>query len=486
MLTWTHPVQSGEIVMANLDIDTASLETIATVLRSGDLTAVALADWAIANHERRGEAFHAYKTWDPEKVRANAAAADAVFAAGIDLGALQGFPVSVKDLFGVAGYPTFAGCPRPLPEKWQTEGPVVRAIRHQLGVISGKTHTVQFAFGGMGFNQHWGAPRNPWDADDHRSPGGSSSGAGVSLGEGSALLAIGSDTAGSVRIPASMTGAAGMRPTAGRWSTAGIVPLASSLDTAGPLTRTAADLALAFAAIDPHIDEDALSFTARQRDAKLADFHVGICDWYFDDCDPGIAEGVKAALDELAAQGLRTTPVTMPYFDTVTAMFGKGGLHIGEFTSFMNNEMADYKADLDPTVAIRIEAAESFSASEHIARLKAIDRMAPEAHAALAGVHAIVGPTLPISPPKMTDVENPEVHLAANFDLVRNTNTASLLKMCAVTIPVALDAVGMPVGLHIVCPGGHDETALAIAMAFEQALGTPRERLGVPPLCAAL
>ncbi|MFT5181048.1 MAG: aspartyl-tRNA(Asn)/glutamyl-tRNA(Gln) amidotransferase subunit A [Alphaproteobacteria bacterium] len=472
--------------MAKLDIDTTSLEAIAGALRNGSTSAMALADWAIDNHERRDEAFHAYKTWDVDKLRTQATAADAVFAAGIDLGPLQGIPVSVKDLIGVSGYPIFAGCPRPLPEKWQTEGPVVGAIRHQLGVISGKSHTVQFAFGGMGFNQHWGAPRNPWDAGDHRAPGGSSSGAGVSLGEGSALLAIGSDTAGSVRIPASMTGNAGMRPTAGRWSTAGIVPLSSPLDTAGPLTRTAADLALAFAAIDPLIDEDAFVFTARQRSASLADFHIGICDWLFDDCEPGIAEGVKAALDELVKQGLRTSPATLPHLDAVTEMFAKGGLHIGEFASFMNGEMADYRADLDPTVAIRIKEAANFPASEHIARLKAMDRMAPVANAAFAGFHAVVGPTLPMAPPKMSDIESPEAHLAANFFCVRNTNAVSLLKLCAVTIPVALDAVGMPVGLQIICPGGGEETALAIAMAFERALGTARDRLGVPPMCAVM
>ncbi len=472
--------------MATIDTNTASLESIGAALRDGDLSATELADWAIDNHERRGEAFHAYKTWDPEKLRTQAAAADAVFAADVDLGPLQGIPVSVKDLFGVAGYPTFAGCPRPLPEQWQSEGPVVQAIRHQLGVISGKTHTVQFAFGGLGNNPHWGAPRNPWDAEDHRSPGGSSSGAGVSLGEGSALLAIGSDTAGSVRIPASMTGTAGMRPTAGRWSTKGIVPLASPLDTAGPLTRSAADLALAFAAIDPVIDAPALAFTARQATAELADFRVGVFDWYFDDCEPGIAEGVKAALEELEKAGLRTSPATIPHVDDVTEMFSKGGLHIGEFTSFINNEMRAFRDDLDPSVAIRIKEAATFPASEHINRLKAIDRMAPEANAAFAGLHAIVGPTLPISPPKMADLGSPEDHLTANFALVRNTNTASLLRLCAVTIPVALDAEGMPVGLHIICPGGHDEIALAIAMAFERTLGTARERLGVPPLCAAL
>jgi aspartyl-tRNA(Asn)/glutamyl-tRNA(Gln) amidotransferase subunit A len=472
--------------MANFDIDIASLADISLALRDGQLTATALAEWAIDNHARRGEALHAYKTWLPERVCTEATAADAVFAAGIDLGPLQGIPVSVKDLVGVVGYPTFAGCPRPLPEKWQEEGPVVRAIRHQLGVISGKSHTVQFAYGGFGVNPHWGAPRNPWDADDHRSPGGSSSGAGVSLWEGSALLAIGTDTAGSVRLPAAMNGVAGMRPTAGRWSTEGIVPLASSLDTPGPLARSVADLALAFAAIDPQTEVPVLSFVERLNTAVLADFHIGICDWYFADCEPGIAEGVQSALDELARQGLRTTSVTMPHLDDVTEIFNRGGLHVGEFASFMANEMRDYRDDLDPKVAIRIKDAATFSTSEHLHRIKLLERMAREANAAFGGLHAIVGPTLPLTPPKMSDIAETETHVAANNKLVRNTNTASLLKQCAITIPVALDAAGMPVGLHIICPGGKDETAIAIALACEKVLGTARERLGLPPLCAAL
>ena len=137
-----------------------------------------------ANHTARGKALHAYKAFDPDRVRREANLADAARATHNDLGPLQGIPVSIKDLFGVAGYPTFAGCPRELPAKWRLEGPVVRSLRRQLAVISGKTHTVQFAYGGLGANPHWGAPRNPWDAAVHRSPGGSSSGAGVSLWEG--------------------------------------------------------------------------------------------------------------------------------------------------------------------------------------------------------------------------------------------------------------------------------------------------------------
>jgi len=473
----------GEITVGTMDITTASLADLIGSLRAGSLSAGDLADWAIGNHDARGEAFHAYKTWDPRRLRAQAVAADAAFGAGVALGPLQGIPVSIKDLVGVSGYPTYAGCPRELPESWQSEGPVVTAIRHQLGVVSGKTHTVQFAFGGLGVNPHWGAPRNPWDAQDHRSPGGSSSGAGVSLHEGSTLLAIGTDTAGSVRMPATMTGNAGFRPTPGRWSTDGIVPLVKSLDTAGPLAKSVDDLVIGFGAIDPCLDEDAVAFRNRLAQAELGDFRVGICDWYFEDCDPGVAEAVTAALDELSKAGLRTEVVKMPHFDDVTDLFNAGGLHVGEFSAFIKDEMRDFEADLDPAVAIRLAKAESDTAVEHLNRVKAVARMAKVVDAAYGGLHAIVGPTIPLTPPRMRDIDDPETHFVANMRLVRNTNTASLLKLCAMTVPVGLDAEGMPVGMHIVSRENHDETALALALVCERVLGKPRDRLGVPPMC---
>ena len=187
---------------------------IARELRERRPTARELVEAAIARHERFGERLHAYSFWAPEQARAVADAADAAFAAGVSAGPLQGLPVSIKDLFAAAGYPCFAGSSRRLPaDPWERDGPLVATLRRQLGVIMGKTHMVEFAFGGTGQNSHHGAPYNPWDAAAHRSVGGSSSGAGVSLLEGSALLAFGSDTAGSVRIPACMTGNAGLKVT---------------------------------------------------------------------------------------------------------------------------------------------------------------------------------------------------------------------------------------------------------------------------------
>lgn len=472
--------------MTDIDMATESLDTLATALRERRLSAAAIAEWTIANHAARDSTFHAYKTYDADRVRAEAALADAALAANNDLGPLLGIPISVKDLFGVAGYPTFAGCPRELPDKWRSEGSVVRALRDQLAVISGKSHTVQFAYGGLGANPHWGPPRNPWDATDHRSPGGSSSGAGVSLWEGSALLAIGSDTAGSVRIPASMTGTAGIRPTAGRWATDGIVPLCPALDTAGVLARSAVDMTIGFAAIDPRVDADAIDWMRRLASADLADFHVGVCDWYFEDCDAGVAEGVQEALAELGRAGLRLSRADIPQFEPATDVFRHGGLHVGDFTSFINGEMAAYRADLDPAVAIRFERMEQMPAGEHVQRVRRLAALSTEAHRAFDGLHALIGPTLPLTPPKMADVADPEVHLRENMRAVRNTNTASLLGMCAITLPIALDAAGMSVGLHIVARGGDEANALALALACERALGTARQRIGVPPLCRAL
>jgi len=173
------------------DLLSGALIEVARDLREKRVTARELIEAVIARHERFGERLHAYSLWAPEQARAVAAAADAAFSAGVTVGPLQGLPVSIKDLFAASGYPCFAGSSRRLrSDPWEQDGPLVAALRRQLGVITGKTHMVEFAFGGTGHNSHWGAPYNPWDPAAHRAPGGSSSGAGVSLLEGSALLAF--------------------------------------------------------------------------------------------------------------------------------------------------------------------------------------------------------------------------------------------------------------------------------------------------------
>ncbi len=461
-----------------------SIETIGKSLRDGKTTSAALAEEAIANHERHGAVLGAYKSRNADQFRAEAKAADAVFAAGIDFGPLQGIPVSVKDLYGVRGYETCAGTPAPLADRWETEGPVVGALRRSLSPISGKTHTVEFAFGGLGTNAHWGTPRNPWDAVAHRVPGGSSAGAGVSLWEGSALVALGSDTAGSVRVPASFTGTVGIKTSFGRWSVDGIVPLSPSLDTAGVLARTVADAILAFAAIDPLTDIPGTALLAGFGDVGAADIHIGVCDHFFENCDPGVAEGVKDAIDTLAVAGARVSSIDLPEAAEADEIFSRGGLAAPEFAAFINGEMQDRKATLDPNVAARFDSMEAISAVDYLARRDRLRALSASLEIGMADVDVVIGPTVPITPPVVDAVADLEGYRTHNMAALRNTRTANLLNLSAVTIPVALDKAGMPVGLQIMTPLDEDERALAVALAFETVLGTAPQRLGLPPLCA--
>ncbi len=463
-------------------LHTLTIAEIGAKLRAGTLTAGAVVEAGIARHDSYGAALGAYKLWQPDAARATAGAADAVFAAGGDLGPLQGIPVSIKDLFAVDGLPTYSGTPRRLPPEFEREGPVVAAVRRQLAPIPGKTHTVEFAYGGLGVNNHWGTPRNPWDGADHRVSGGSSSGAGVSLIEGSAHLALGSDTAGSVRIPASMTGNVGLKITHGRWPLDGITPLGPSLDTPGVLARTVTDAALGFAALDPATDAEALM--AEIGRAELAGLRMGICDdTFWQDCSPGVAEGVEAALDEAVAAGARLVPFELPEGEEVYRLFRRGGIVAAEFYAFLSARLPDWIATLDPVVTARFENAREMPAYEYVNRRHLIERCSASADERLEAVDVVVMPTVAITPPRLAEVSAIEGYKEANLMALRNTSIGNMLTLCALTIPVALDEAGMPVGLQLLARRGHEHRLLAIGRAFERKLGTARERLGVAPLC---
>jgi len=459
---------------------------IARDLRDKRVTAVALVEAAIARHERFGERLHAYSLWAPKQARAVATAADAGFAAGVRVGPLQGLPVSIKDLFAASGYPCFAGSSRRLPaDPWERDGPLVATLRRQLGIIMGKTHMVEFAFGGTGQNSHWGAPYNPWDAAAHRAPGGSSSGAGVSLLEGSASLAFGSDTAGSVRIPACMTGTVGLKVTLGRWSTEGVVPLSPTFDTPGLLARSVSDVAYGFAALDPAAG-DPVGFIERAGMHDLAGVRIGVGDpFLWRDCDPGIAEGVQEALDALVRAGAIARDMTLPETAEAYAVFLEGGLSSIELRSFLDVELPDWLSQLDPVIAPAVRNAESLSARDYLARIARLRGLARSAAPRLDAVDVIASPTLCLTPPLMAEVADAESHLRVNRRIVRNTVAVNYLGLCAITMPVGRDRAGMPVGLQLTAPAGAEEKLLTIALAAERVLGTAAQRLGTPPLLAS-
>jgi aspartyl-tRNA(Asn)/glutamyl-tRNA(Gln) amidotransferase subunit A len=458
------------------------LAEIAALLSEGKLTARTLVEDAIANHERFGAKLMAYSQWAPEHARKCAEAADAAFAIGSRAGSLQGIPTSIKDLFAVAGFPTYAGSPKRLPPKFEIDGPLVANLRRQLATVMGKTHMVEFAFGGTGHNAHYGSPRNPWDATAHRSPGGSSSGAGVSLCEGSALLAFGSDTAASVRLPAAMTGNAGLKLTKDRWSSEGIVPLSFTFDTPGILARSMADAGFSFAALDSDLG-DGFAFL-RRLPAGVDGLRIGIADsWFWEGCENGIGDIVRSAIDTLARAGAVVKEKPLPEAREAFAVFSEGGVSAIELRAFLDRELPDWLATIDPVNVPAVKSAETLSARDYLSRRLRLLEAAKSAAARFDDVDVIATPTVMCTPPVMTGDEGPEKFWARNRATVHNLVPANYLVLCAATLPVGLDRLGMPVGLQLIAKSGDDERLVMIACAAERVLGTPREILGAPAMC---
>lgn len=431
---------------------------------------------AIACHDAVGDDLQAYVCWDAHRARRQLA----------DLrrraGSLAGVPVSVKDLYGVAGWPVHAGMKRPLPSSWEREGPLVATLRRLDAVVMGKTHTVELAFGGLGTGAHWPVPRNPWDVTCHRVPGGSSAGAGVSLAEGSALLALGTDTAGSVRLPASFTGCVGVKTSPGRWPTDGIVPLSPSLDTAGVLARSVADARLGFVALDRAAAADRLADLANAQTPPPAGLRLARLETVlWDDLEPGIGEAVDGALRELERAGARLASRSLEEVRGALDLFLAGGPVAVELAAFLEHELPGRRAELDPNVASRLEGVETLPAQEYLGRLHRMRALRAAAASQLVAGEWLVAPTSAVTPPRLDELQAPQAYRSRNVAALRNTAVASYLGLCAVTFPAGLDAAGMPVGMQLIGPPGAEEALLEAAAAAECVLGTPQQRLGRPP-----
>ena len=457
-----------------------SIQRSAARVRRGDITAHRLVDDAIGRHEV--SELGAYIVFDALGARAQADAIDHAVSRGDDPGPLAGITVSVKDLYGVEGLPIRAGTKRELPERWQCEGFLVRALRQLGAVIVGKTHTVELAFGGVGLNPNTGTPVNPWDATRHRVPGGSSSGAGVSLWEGSAMLALGSDTGGSVRIPASATGVVGHRHTTGRWPTTGVVPLSTTLDTVGLLTHTVRDSRYVFT----EVDRLARPTTPHSQPAtpSIAGLRIAIPrSSLWSAAAPDIAASVRNALSELEQAGAHLLEIDAPELDEAGERYLAGELVQPERFESLERDLPGWMAILDPTVGKRLESARDVSAVDYVAVLRLRHRLSASLHARLDAqrIDLIATPTLPITPPPVSALSQLEVYRAVNRDMLSGTGPASMLDMCAVSLPAGLDEHRMPVGLQLIGRTGTDHELLDRAAAVESVLGTNVERLGVPP-----
>ena len=465
------------------EILSRSIAHIASALRRGEFSATELMTAALDRHTQFGERLQAYKLFDAESALASARAADQLLAGADDTPPLTGIPISVKDLYGVDGLPTFAGTPRQLPEKWSRDAWLVAQLRGAGAIMVGKTHMVEMAFGGVGINPNWSTPWNPWDDETHRIPGGSSSGAGVSLWEGSALIALGSDTGGSIRIPAALTGTVGQRTTRGRWPTDGVVPLSHTFDTVGALTRTVEDSIYFFGCVDPQWG-DPQPLLERLATTSLGDVRIAVPQCaIWDDCEIDIADaldGVLARVDGLARHVVEIDGGLLD--EAFELSLGRRRIASTECRAFLERELPGWLDILHPIVGSRVVRGLTPDHPDYHAALADHRRLANRADELFGEADILVLPGNIISPPPVADLADLDRCGETNAAILRPTYPLSVLGLTAISIPVGLDGNGMPIGLQLVAPGGQDEALLGVALAVEREFGTALQSLGRPEL----
>ncbi|WP_374634777.1 amidase [Ferrovibrio sp.] len=414
-------------------------------------------------NDAAGEGSRAFTAVFADSARQAADAADARAKAGLALGPLDGSIISIKDLFDWPGLPTCAGS-KILRDAApaQATAPAIARLRQAGAVIIGKTNMSEFAFSGVGINPHYGTPGNP--ADRTRIPGGSSSGAAISVADGMAEIGIGTDTGGSTRIPAALCGLVGFKPSQYRITRDGAFPLSYTLDSIGPLAPNVAACALADAAMAG--DEIAVP-----QALPLAGLRLGIAKGpLLDGMEPAVAAAFEAACTALQKAGARIVDHSIA--DLLTAMAeanATGGFTAPEAYQIHRAYYDTRAADFDPLVHARIARGKAMSAADYIALSRRRSELLRRMTTHLAGLDALILPTTPIQAPKIADLATADAFNTANMALLRNTAPFNFFDMCAISLPLKTTS-GLPAGLMLAAPNGQDKALFGMALSAENVL----------------
>jgi aspartyl-tRNA(Asn)/glutamyl-tRNA(Gln) amidotransferase subunit A len=433
---------------------------LAADLAAGRTSSRALVDEALARiADPAGEGARTFTKVYADEARAAADAQDKLRGAGYVASPLAGLPVSIKDLFDVAGKVTLAGSTAldDRPPATQ-DAPIVARLKAAGAVIIGKTNMTEFAFSGVGINPHYGTPGNPYNRQ--HVPGGSSAGAPVSVADGQAIVAIGTDTGGSVRIPAALCGVVGFKPTAKRISRDGAIPLSTTLDSIGPLANSVACCAITDAVM-------AGDMPAAPEPAPVAGLRLAVPQTFMlDDLAPEVASAFAEACTALSRAGAQIADLPLTELGEYPALSDRGLLVNSEAFAWHEELLARRGNEYDPRIRSRIEFGRPISAAAYIrlcaARTDWIKRVA----AKTADFDALLMPTVAITAPPISAFADDREYFRLNGLILRNTAVINFLDRCAVTLPVQPPG-SAPVGLMIVGEHGGDRRLLAVAGGIE-------------------
>lgn len=395
---------------------------------------------------------------------------DLLLSSGVDLGLLMGVPVAVKDLFAVSGMPTHAGSELPVENIVGPEGNFIKKLKRAGCVILGKTRTVEFAAGAQNLRHR--TPWNPSDLQKHRTPGGSSSGSAVAVAAQLCSFAIGSDTGGSVRLPAAMCGVFGFKSSTGLWPLNGVFPLCPAMDTIGILADSAEDTALIFETLTG-CDLDATKAEHSTFKNTPAGLRIGVPGEYFlDDLDPEVHAGFQHACAVLEDNGATLQPIEFPEVMENEVIFGR--LVPADLLATLSGyELVPEKKNIDPVAFDRLMAASDLSAGEYIRlqrRLQALEAVGTQR---MEELDAWISPTSPILPREVAKCSTLENALAFNRLALRNTRPGNMYGFCATSLPFQTSTGTFPLSLQIHCPSGQDATLLNISQTVSPLIHKP-------------
>ncbi len=440
-----------------------SIAQLSLLIQSGEVDPVDVADAIFDGIEQYADKA-VFTVLLRERAMREAHASSRRIRDGRSLGALDGIPIAWKDLFDIEGMPTTAGSVVLTGDAPAKQDAAIVTLLKNAGMLAvGRTNMSEFAFSGLGINPHYGTPENPHSKDEPRIPGGSSSGAGVAVAAGLVPVAMGTDTGGSVRIPAALNGIVGYKATRGRYAMEGVYPLATSLDSLGPLCRSVQDAIW--------IDAAMRGLTApiiTRQSLKGIDIVIPR-NVVLDGLGPGVAEAFEGGVERLRSAGALISSIEIPAFDEIISLMAKhGALVTAEAFALHRERLAGPEAArMDHRVVMRTRLGEKTSMPDYIAILAARARLIADTER-LIGNRLVAFPSVAhVAPPIAALERDDELFVATNGKTLRNTALGNFLDWCGVSIPCGKGEADMPVGFLLSAPANRDDALLAVSLAAE-------------------